>query len=69
MELTKAQPLPYRLRIAAKKAGMDPKEWLAQVIVRHDSFDEAAEELGISRITLIRWRKRLGITVKKGAAA
>lgn len=57
--------VPFLLRQMAKRAGVDPEAYLRSVLERTSSFPEAAEELGITRKTLWRWRREMGIEVAR----
>jgi hypothetical protein len=56
--------LPPRLReLAAENGYEDPGAYLASLIERYPVFEDAAIEAGVCRLTLYRWRRRLGIRV------
>lgn len=53
--------IPYRLRLKARKAGLEPGQFLTETLAKHRTYGEAAEELEISPETLRRWRCLVGI--------
>lgn len=62
--VVKRPPLdPPELSRLAKAAGSAPRDLLVSVIGRHPTFERAADELGVSMVTLRRWRRRYGIEV------
>lgn len=59
--------LPAKLRRLSAQAGIDdPVVFLAGVIDRHPTLDDAASELRVSRTTLHTWRRQCGITIERG---
>lgn len=47
-----------------RQAGSTPaRTFLIDVISRHPTFEGAAKQLGVSLVTLRRWRRRYGIEV------
>lgn len=47
----------------AQRTGRTPAEELAALLRRHPTFAEAAGELGVSELTLRRWRRQYGVEV------
>lgn len=54
---------PPRLSRLASAAGAPAREFLIEAIARHATFEGAADELGVSLLTLRRWRSHYGIEV------
>ena len=48
-----------------RKPDMPCREFLVQIIDRKPTLEEAAADLGISRQTLMLWRRRYGMEVGK----
>lgn len=55
---------PPELARLARATKTEPRDLLVTVIGKHPTFDGAAGELGVSLVTLRRWRRRYGIEVE-----
>lgn len=64
IEVTRPKPAPVKLRKLAREAGMEPRDYLVDLLSRHASFADAAREIGVWRETLRLWRARYGISVR-----
>ena len=56
------------LERAARRERLSEQEFFARLMGRHESYAAAAVELGVSEATILRWRRRLGITGKRARA-
>lgn len=56
-----ADPIPILLKRKAKLAKEDPMTLLQRTVDIEPTYEEAAAALGITRPTLDRWRRRLGV--------
>ena len=66
LEIERPRPAPLKLRKLAAEAKMEPRDFLAELLKRHASFESAASEVGIRRETLRLWRRRYRINVRTG---
>lgn len=61
---TRQRRLPRLLREMAAEAGMTPSAFLVLVLEQHPTNEAASRELGVTRNTLWRWTKRVGLAVQ-----